>query len=65
MNLDAFEVKPSRMIDYTLITTLKKIELLTKRQVFKYCNIYMIEKEKQFDVFTLEVDTTVISRRKK
>ena len=65
MNLDAFEVKLSKMIDYTLITTLKKIELLTKRQVFKYCNIYMIEKEKQFDVFTLEVDTTVISRRKK
>ena len=65
MNLDAFEVKLSKMIDYTLITTLKKIELLTKRQVCKYCNIYMIEKEKQFDVFTLEVDTTVISRRKK
>ena len=65
MNLDAFEVKPSGMIDYTLITTLRKIGLLTKRQVCKYCNIYMIEKEEQFDYFTLEVDTAVISRRKK
>ena len=45
MNLDGIEVKLDRMIDYTLITTLRKIELLTKRQVCKYCNIYVIEKE--------------------